>query len=251
MKNINRMLFKDTDRDGVPNQWDCQPMNPWKHGGVNKIPEEQNLCKKKNEEIIELIINEYGVPFEVLKDMKRVALIHLYNNYKLKEMGIINLSQRYAMINKNKLYREQNKDKIKQNKKKYYEQNRDKIDEKNKLYREQNKDKIKQNHKKYYEQNKDKIDEKNKLYREQNKDKIKQHKKEYHRRPEVKQKRKEYFQQNYLRKTPELSKVELIQVLNQTYGIPLIELEQYSYKELIDLNNELFQEYLLNNSEQE
>ena len=27
MKNINRMLFKDSDGDRVPNKWDCSPFN--------------------------------------------------------------------------------------------------------------------------------------------------------------------------------------------------------------------------------
>lgn len=62
-------------------------------------------------------------------------------------------------------YREENKDKIKERKKKYYEQNKDKIRE----YREQNKDKIREQNKIYREQKKDKILERQRQYREQNK----------------------------------------------------------------------------------
>ena len=55
--------------------------------------------------------------------------------------------------NRNKKYREQNEDKIKDSKKEYIEKNKDKI----KQYREQNKDKMKQYNKEYYEQNENKI----------------------------------------------------------------------------------------------
>jgi len=70
----------------------------------------------------------------------------------------------------NKQYREDNKDKIKDNKKQYYENNKDKIKEKQ--YYEDNKDKILEKKKNYHKNNKDKINEKKKNYYEDNKNKI-------------------------------------------------------------------------------
>jgi hypothetical protein len=70
---------------------------------------------------------------------------------------------------KNKKYREDNPDKIKEYSKKYYEENADKLKEVNKKYREDNPDKIKEKTKKYYEENADKV----KKYNEANADKIK------------------------------------------------------------------------------
>jgi hypothetical protein len=84
-------------------------------------------------------------------------------------------------LNENKkIYRENNKDKIKETKKIYNENNKDKIKENQKIYRENNKDKIKENQKIYNENNKDKIKETKKLYRANNKDKIKETKKIYY-----------------------------------------------------------------------
>ena len=80
----------------------------------------------------------------------------------------------YYEQNKDKIkeYYEQNRDKIKE----YYEQNKDKIKEYNREYREQNRDNIKENKREYYEQNRDKIKENNREYREQNRDNIKENK---------------------------------------------------------------------------
>ena len=63
----------------------------------------------------------------------------------------------------------------KEQKKQYYEQNKEKLKEQSKQYYEQNKEQKKQ----YYEQNKDKIKEQSKQQYEQNKDKIKERKKQY------------------------------------------------------------------------
>jgi hypothetical protein len=54
-------------------------------------------------------------------------------------------------------WREENKEQISEHKKKYYEENRDKILEYQKGYREVNKDKLSERDKKYYEENRDKI----------------------------------------------------------------------------------------------
>lgn len=85
-----------------------------------------------------------------------------------------------------KIYREENKEKISDYKKEWYnknketvkervkdwkEENKEVLKEKNKKYREENKDNLK----KWREENKEKIREQRKKYREQNRDKINQY----------------------------------------------------------------------------
>jgi hypothetical protein len=67
-----------------------------------------------------------------------------------------------------KLYKERNKEEIKIKEKKYREENKDK----RLKYREENKEKIKQQTKEYYENNKDIILDRCKSYRDNNKEKI-------------------------------------------------------------------------------
>ena len=71
------------------------------------------------------------------------------------------------------------KEKIKQQRKQYYEQNRDKIAKQKKQYCEINRDKIAKHKKQYYEENRDKIVEQKKRYRKKNHDKILEHQKQY------------------------------------------------------------------------
>lgn len=78
-------------------------------------------------------------------------------------------------------YRDDNKDKIKEQTKEYKKQNKDKIKEKNKQYREDNKDKTKQ----YLEDNKDKIRERKQKYYEANKERILQRQKEYYQKKKI------------------------------------------------------------------
>jgi hypothetical protein len=78
-----------------------------------------------------------------------------------------------------KKYKEENADKIKQNMKKWREENADKIKEKNKKYYEENVDKHKERHKKYYEENVDKLKEQVKKYYENNADKERERHKKY------------------------------------------------------------------------
>jgi hypothetical protein len=66
----------------------------------------------------------------------------------------------------NKIYREQNKDKIKEQLENYKETNRDKLNKYNQIYREENRD----NKAKYREINREKLNEQNKLYYEKNKE---------------------------------------------------------------------------------
>jgi len=77
-----------------------------------------------------------------------------------------------------KKYYEENKDKILEQKQKYIEENKDKILKYQQKYNEENKDKILKYQQKYNEENKDKIKERQNKYNEENKDKIKEQKKE-------------------------------------------------------------------------
>ena len=76
--------------------------------------------------------------------------------------------------NKDKIkeYRKKNKDKIAKKQKEWNENNKDKIAKIEKKYREKNKDKIAKKDKEYREKNKDKIAKRHKEYREKNKDKL-------------------------------------------------------------------------------
>lgn len=69
-----------------------------------------------------------------------------------------------------KLYRENNKEKIKENKKRYYETNKDLIREKQKQYYIENSKHIKNKVKEYRDNNIDKVKERKKIYYENNKD---------------------------------------------------------------------------------
>ena len=76
----------------------------------------------------------------------------------------------------NRLYREENKDHIKENAKKYYQENKDHYKEHNKKYREEHKE-----HRKLYnEENKEQIREQKKQYYEEHKNEKKEHKKIYY-----------------------------------------------------------------------
>ena len=79
-----------------------------------------------------------------------------------------------------KQYREANKDKIREEKKKQYQDNKEEIKERARLYREANKDKIKEREKQYREANKEEKKQRDKEYYETNKDKIKEQKKQYY-----------------------------------------------------------------------
>jgi hypothetical protein len=95
-------------------------------------------------------------------------------------------------------WKEENKDKIKEQQKEYREQNKDINKEYNKEYRKQNEDKIKEQQKEYYEQNKEYCKDKQKEYYEQNKYKIKEKAKEYYEqnKEKIKEQKRIYYEQN-------------------------------------------------------
>ena len=83
----------------------------------------------------------------------------------------------------------------KEYKRKYYDDNKEKIKENTKEYYENNKEKIKEYEKEYqkeyYENNKDTINKRHKLYYEDNKEELKEQKKVYHAKPETKKRNNE------------------------------------------------------------
>ena len=87
---------------------------------------------------------------------------------------------------RNKQYRKDNKDYYKQ----YRENNKEKIAEQRKQYREENKEKIAEYAKQYYEDNKEQIAERNKQYREDNKDYYKQYREDN--KEKIAEQRKQY-----------------------------------------------------------
>ena len=76
---------------------------------------------------------------------------------------------RECVAERQREYRQQNKDKRKEYDREYYQQNKDKKNEHDREYRQQNKDKIKERKREYYEKNKDKIKDYNREYYEKNK----------------------------------------------------------------------------------
>ena len=150
----------------------------------------QSLCKrhsdhKTNYKMWLKNIYNYTTSFEIMKYNDNEIIF--IENYSCSSKHDLEIRERYWMeqlncINKiiptrtQKEYKENNKDKIKEQKKQYNLNNKIYIDEKNKQYYEQNKDKIKEQKKQYCENNKVEIIQKSKLYYEKNKEQIKNNK---------------------------------------------------------------------------
>jgi hypothetical protein len=98
-----------------------------------------------------------------------------------------------------KEWREDNKDKIKEQNKEYYQDNKEKIREQMKEWRHDNKEKLKEQQKERYQDNKEKIKEKTKNWYQNNKDKIREYNKEYRQvnNEKIKEKKKEYMKERY------------------------------------------------------
>ena len=77
-KRLNRMLHKDSDKDRVPNRWDCQPLN--------RFRQDKPLSYLTNDELKQKINQEFNIPFEVLNNMNRTALINLHKNLELRKL---------------------------------------------------------------------------------------------------------------------------------------------------------------------
>ena len=105
-----------------------------------------------------------------------------YNNMRFRPMTE---SQEYR-----KKYREENKERIKEYQKKYYAKNKKKA----KKYYEKNKEQLKEYRKKYYAKNKKKI----KNYQEKNKEQLKEYRKKYYakNKKRIKENGKKYREEN-------------------------------------------------------
>ena len=155
----------------------------------------KNYNRKKNKKACSLYkyFDEYGIEnFKIflIKEYKVVDRKHLmiYETLWISKLKAINKYIPIQLLHKEKQkqYRENNKEQIKKyylkHNKEYYENNKEKNNKECKKYRENNKDKIKQKQKEYYENNKDKLNKQKKEYYEKNKELIKQKRKEYYER---------------------------------------------------------------------
>lgn len=86
----------------------------------------------------------------------------------------------------------------KENKKRYWEKNREKLKVKQLEYFYNNREKERERNKKYRESHKDKIKEINQAYEEKNKEKIRQNRKEYREKnsKKIKKEKKKYYEEN-------------------------------------------------------
>ena len=69
---------------------------------------------------------------------------------------------------------------VREYKRRYYEENRDKERERNRRYYEENRDKVREYNRRYYEGNRDKVREYKRSYREENRDKMLDYKRRYY-----------------------------------------------------------------------
>ena len=113
------------------------------------------------------------------KQCKKEQPTSCFYKNKSKKDGL-NYNCKLCAREQKKKHYEDNREKILEQQKKHYEDNREKILEQIKKYREDNREKILECKKKYRENNKEKIIEKNKKYREDNREKILEQSKKYY-----------------------------------------------------------------------
>ena len=77
-------------------------------------------------------------------------------------------------------YHEENRDKIAEKNRRYYEENRDKVMERHRRYRDENRDKVAETDRRYREKNRDKVLERQRRYYEDNRDKELEYKRRYY-----------------------------------------------------------------------
>jgi hypothetical protein len=121
---------------------------------------------------IEVLNNVTKLQAEMREEVHRVQLNAVLNSQRASCGGLT--KQEY-----DKLYREENKEKIKENDKQYYEKNRDNRIEYQKQYREENIEKVKETQKQYQEKHKERIRGYQKQYQEENKEQLREQKKQY------------------------------------------------------------------------
>lgn len=125
-------------------------------------------------------------------------LLHL--NHSDKGCREFYTSEELQPVNKQKMYYERNKEKLKEKHKEYYEKNKEKSMSKERMssYYEQNKEKIKKKNSDRYEKNKEKDKERRNKYYEENRERIKQRMAErYEKNKErEKERRNKYYEDN-------------------------------------------------------
>lgn len=135
-------------------------------------------------------MKKYIKACDVCKKFKKVSK-DIWENEKFICLGCytkknkFNIDKIREIINKNKKrkiknqlankYRKINKEKIKEQDKKYKENHRKILNERAKDYRKKNPEKIKEANKKYYQKNKEKMKERSRLYRLNNPQKTKEY----------------------------------------------------------------------------
>ena len=80
-------------------------------------------------------------------------------------------------LDRHRRYHEENRDKVRERKRRYYEENRDKVLEYKRRYHEENRDKVLEYKRRYHEENRDKRLEDARRYHEENRDILNQGKK--------------------------------------------------------------------------
>ena len=119
-----------------------------------------------------------------------------------QEDGVCINKQRSGLVSKEDGYKqqyyEQNKEKVQERQKQYYEINKGQISEQKKQYYETNKEKVQERQKQYYEQNKQQILEQQQQYYEQNKQQILEQKQQYYEenKQQIRKQQKQYYEQN-------------------------------------------------------
>jgi len=137
---------------------------------------------------------------------------------------------------------------VKEQKKQYYEQNKEQIAERQKQYYEQNKEQFKQ----YYEQNKEQIAENKKQYYEQTKEQFKQYREQY--REQNKEHYKQYREQHkeqiaeYQKQNYERNKEQIAERQKQYRELHKEQIAE-RMKQYRELNNEKILEYQKQNYE--
>lgn len=125
-------------------------------------------------------------------------------HFKDNRNEILERNKKYREANKEKkaaqdrCYYENNKEKCSKYIKNYYELNKDRLTEYKRQYYTENKTRIREQHKQYYGSNKNKAKERNKCYRESYKEKIAEQNKKYYiaNKEKIKERSREYHKLN-------------------------------------------------------
>jgi len=94
--------------------------------------------------------------------------------------------RRYHEENKEKVsaskrrYREENKEKVSASKRRYYEENKEKVSASLRRYREENRETLSAKQRRYYEENKEKVSAYKRRYREENRETLSAYQRRYH-----------------------------------------------------------------------